>query len=318
MRYPTKQLLILIAIAFLVLSSATGKAQAVKGAFLYTLSNFTGPLPYNWAKVSVDGKRSETYVLYQNNIRVFNENGMEIYRFGDDLELGHIVDVAINEEGDILLLSYEISGTELKYSITRCNFRGEPKSKIEMKNLPEEFSKFSPGRMVYHNGDLYLASLMGMKVVVTDSEGNFKDGYDDIEALAQIDEKEKGNVEMVGFSVDKEGNILFTIPSLFKAYKLSLDRKVTSFGRPGGAPGRFGIIAGIVSDEEGNYLVVDKLKCTVMVFDKNQNFLTEFGNRGFKPGNLIAPDDIAIDQNGRIYVTQSRRRGVSVFKIIYN
>ncbi len=284
----------------------------VRGAFLYNLSDFTGTIPYNWARVFIDRERNESYVLYQNFFRVFNENGMEIYRFGDDIDLGHIVDAAVDGDGNILMLSYKMS----EYSITRANFRGEPIGRIEIKNLPPEFSKFLPNRMIYQAGNLYFASLGGLRAVVTDSDGNFKYGFDMV-AVLQLEEKERADNEMVGFSVDREGNILFTIPVLFKAFKLSPDKKLTSFGRPGGAPGRFGVIAGIVTDKMGNYLVVDKLKCVVSVFDRETNFLTEFGYRGFMPGNLIAPDDIAIDDKGKIYVTQSRNRGVSVFQLTY-
>jgi hypothetical protein len=109
MKYLIKHLL--IAIVFLFVSSITLEAQPVRGNYLYTLSNFTGPIPYSWPRVVVDEKRNEIYVLYQNFIRVFNENGMEIYRFGDDLDLGHIVDVAIDWDGNIFLLSYKDKGS---------------------------------------------------------------------------------------------------------------------------------------------------------------------------------------------------------------
>jgi hypothetical protein len=312
MRYLTKQSVILTAIIFLALASATANAQPVKGAFLYSLSNFTGTIPYNWSRVVVDRERSEAYVLYQNTLRIFNESGMEIYKFGDDLDLNQIVDVAVNQNGDILLLAYRESGAE----IIRCNFRGEPKSKIEAKNIPNEFSKFSPSRMVYQHGNLYLVSLMEMRVVIMDDQGNFKKAYD-LLPLLELEEKDRGSMEIVGFNVDKEGNMLFTVPVLFKACVLSPDGKLTWFGRPGSTSGRFNVVAGIVKDSRGDYLVVDKLKCAVMVFDKDFNFLTQFGYRGSRPGNLIAPDDIAIDNNDRIYVTQAARRGVSVFKLTY-
>jgi hypothetical protein len=52
-----------------------------------------------------------------------------------------------------------------------------------------------------------------------------------------------------------------------------------------------------------------------MVFDKDFNFLTEFGMRGARPENLIIPSGIAIDKEDRIYVAQGRRRGVSVFAL---
>lgn len=309
--------LILLIAALILLSVWTPISEAKVGAtFLYNLSDFTGTVPFTWTRVSVDRERDEIYVLYQNNIRVFNASGMEVYRFGDDLDLGQIIDIAIDKEGNILLLSYTTSGSETKYSIHICNYRGEPTLVTELKDLPPKFARFSPNRMVYRNGNLYFVSLLGLEVVVTDPDGNFKNGYD-LFPLLELEEKDRGNIEISGFSVDKDGNVLFTIAVLFKAYVLSPDGKLASFGRPGGAPGRFNIVAGIVADSEGNYLIADKLKSAVMVFDKKYNFVTQFGYRGSNPGNLVVPDDIAIDKQDRVFVTQARKRGVSVFKITH-
>jgi len=315
MKYLTKQLLIVI--AFLFVSSVITEAQPVRGNYLYTLSNFTGPIPYNWSRVVVDEKRNEIYVLYQNFIRVFNEHGMEIYNFGDDLDLGHTVDVAIDREGNIFLLSYKDSGQGNELTITKCDYKGEPQSKIELKNLPPEFSGFGPNRMVFHKDYLYFASQSSLVVVVTDTNGVFKEGYN-ILPLLELEEKEKQGAQMAGFSVDKNGNILFTIPPLFRVYKLSPNRELSAFGKPGGAPGKFNIVSGIVSDSKGNIVVVDKLKCSILVYDKNFNFLTQFATRGYRRENLIAPDDIGIDKNDRIYVTQSSKRGVNVYRLSYN
>jgi len=306
------RLVILLATLFLLAFSVPATA-AFKASFLYSLSDFTGRIPYNWARVSVDNERSEIYVLYQNTLRIFNESGMEVHRFGDDLDLGYIVDVAVDRSGDIFLLSYKGSAS----SIVRCNYRGEPKSEIELKNLPPEFSGFSPTRMICQDGHFYLENHGDLRIIVIDHEGNFKRGYDLI-PLLELEEKDRGNMDIAGFGVDKEGNILLTVPVLFKACILSPDGKLTWFGRPGSTSGRFNVVAGIVRDSKGNYLVVDKLKCAVMVFDKDFKFITQFGYRGLKPDNLIAPDDIVIDSNDKIYVTQSRRRGVSVFKLTFN
>ncbi len=309
---------ILIYSALIILMGQSFSAQAaVKGAFVYNLSDFTGTIPYSWPRVVADKERNEIYVLYQNTVRVFNEFGMEIYRFGDDLDLGQVVDVAVDKNGDIFLLAFKQSGGEARGEIIRCNFRGEPKSRMELRNMPSELSNFFPNRMVYQDGNFYLASLMGLNIVVADPQGNFKKGYD-LFSLLELEEKDRGNVEMIGFSVDREGNILFTVPTLFRACILSPDGKLNWFGRPGSASGRFNIIAGMVRDSKGNYLVVDKLKCAVMVFDQNFKFITQFSERGYKPGYLIAPDDIAIDNGDRIYVTQVARKGVSVFRLVYN
>lgn len=306
---------LLILVLCICAFSTPGIASGVKGSFAYRLSSFSGAVPFNWARVFIDRDKDETYVLYQSTIRIFDKNGMEIYSFGDDLNLGAIVDAATDKDGNIMLLTYTYDAKKT-FSINVVNYRGEPVSTISVKGLPAEWSGFSPNRILFQKGDIYLASLTGMQVAVFDQSGNFKNGYD-LASILKLDEKDKADNIIGGLSLDSEGDILFTIPTLFKAYIVTPDRKATSFGRPGGAPGRFAVVAGIVSDDKGHYLVVDKLKCVVSVYDKDFNFIEEFGFRGDKPGNLIAPDEIAIDGQNRIYVTQSRGRGVNVYRLDY-
>lgn len=305
--------LIIVLTVFFVLTLSSPAMAAFKASFMFSLSDFTGRIPYSWVRVSVDEERNEVYVLNQNSLRIFNEAGMEIHRFGDDLDLGHIADMAVEPSGDILLLAYKESRGE----IINCNYRGIPKSTLRLSNLPDEFSKFAPNRMIYRQGNLYFLSSIEMKIVITDSQGFFKKGYDLI-PLLEREEKDRGNMEVNGFSVDWEGNILFTVSTLFRACILSPEGKIGWFGRPGSVPGKFNIVGGITKDSKGNYLVVDKLKCAIMVFDKNFKFITQFGYRGLKPDNLIIPNDIVIDNKDRIYVTQAGKRGISVFKLNYN
>jgi hypothetical protein len=300
-------------IVFVVMGISISAKANVKATFLYSLCDFTGKIPYSTTRICVDKQFGEIYVIYENSLTIFNQAGVEIYHFGEDLDVGQIVDLAVDQNGDLLLLTIKDS----KPALVRCNYRGEPKSRKELKNLPPEFSDFVANRLVYHGGSLYLASVGGMKIVIADPEGNFKKGYDLI-PLLELKEADRANMQIFGFSVDGDGDILFTIPVLFKAFILSNGGKISWFGKPGGAPGKFNIVSGIVRDSKGNFLVVDRLKCAVMIFDKKFDFLTQFGYRGLKPGNLIAPDDIAIDSKDRIYVTQGRRRGVSVFKLTYN
>jgi len=321
MRYLTKQLLILIAIAFLALSSGTAKAQSVKGTFLYSLSNFTGAIPYSWVELALDKEKNEVYVCdgSDRSVRIFNENGMEVYNFGEDSDLGNIniTHLAVDKDGNILLLSYKHDVKGTSYSIIRCNFRGEVISRFEPHDLPSDFSGFLPIRIIYREGRLYLVDKNLMKVAVTDMSGAYLDGYD-LAALLRFDEKKRADTGIVGFSVDKEGNIFFTIPVQFQAYKVTPDHKIVAFGQRGSAPGKFNIVGGIATDDKGYLYLTDTLRCVVMIFDKDFKFLKEFGYRGYGPENLIAPMELTVDNRDRIYVSQSARRGVSVFKITYN
>jgi hypothetical protein len=292
------------------LAAVAGPSQAqVHGTFLYSLSNFDGRLAYDWPRVSVDQERDEVFVLYQNIVRIFNATGMETFSFGDDLTLGHVLDVTVDGAGDILLLSSR-NGQPL---VTRCDFRGVPIGEFQVRNLPDGLA-FGANRLVFRNGLLYFGALDAARVVVTDADGDFREVID-LAPLLELGDRQPVDVQLVGFSVDQGGSIYFTIPVLFSAYRLSPDRKLESFGRPGSAPGRFGVIAGIVADSRGRVFVADKLKSVVMVFDKTLTFLAEFGYRGLGPANLVVPSELAIDGRDRLYVTQARKRGVSVFAL---
>jgi len=287
---------------------------SVEVSFAYSLSDFSGPVPYNWANICADEKRNEIYVvdLRERDVRIFNEKGMEVYRFGDGGSLGNVVAVAVENSGNILALS---KGS-VKYSIRRYDFRGEPLEDLELANLPSQFSGFSPDCMLFKNEHLYLADTVSMKIIVTDGNGMFQNGYD-LYTILEIQEKKKIGTEIGGFNIDGDGNMLFTVPVLFSAYTLSLDGKVQGFGTPGSAPGRFGVVGGIASDKEGNIYVADRLRSVVLVFDKQFKFQKEFGYRGEMPDNLISPTNLVLDVEDKLYVSQFKSRGVSVFQITY-
>ena len=297
-----------------LLTAAMG-AGNVNVSFLYNLSDFSGPVLLDWPNVYVDKQRDEIYVAdtETRTIRVFNENGMEVHHFGDDGSLGTIIDMTVDSNGNIIALSKTVIKTE----IILCNFRGEQISQIALKNLPPDFSPFHPDRIIYREGRLYLAATGLLKIAVADRNGLFEHGYD-VAAILGVSDTKRGETDISGFTLDREGNMLFTIPVLFSAYRLLPDSRIEVFGKSGSAPGQFGIVAGIATDEKGYIYISDRLKSVVMVFDNAFEFQSEFGYRGYRPGNIIVPNDIDIDNAGRVYVTQAGERGVSVFKISYN
>ena len=312
-KYKLVLFILMISVLQPALSSPEAMAE-VDATFLYTLSDFNGPIPYNWVSISVDRERNEIYVAdpKERDVTVFNEAGMEIYRFGDDGSLGSIMDAVVEKDGRILVLSRMVSGN----SIILCNFRGEPLAELELKKFPSDFSGFSPNRLVCRQGLLYLLDADTMKIAVTDVNGVFQRGYS-VSPLIDVPQDKLEQTDMEGFSVDPRGNMLFTIPVKFSAYRLSPDGEITGFGRPGGGPGRFNVVGGIVADDRGYYYVADRLKSAVLIFDKDFQFQGQFGYRGSRPDNLIGPKNLALDGEGRLYVSQLRSRGVSVFKITY-
>jgi hypothetical protein len=317
MKYrPVKNLLSLATAAVVLLLLCPANAGAtINASYLYTFSDFTGKIPYSWPKLSSDQENGEIYVINQGVVSVFNYVGMEIYRFGDDSALGTITDVAAEPNGKILVLSTNLQGPNT-FSVLRCNFRGELQDTLKLTGFPPEFSDLHPGRLIYRNGYLYLADSMARKIVVTDPQGAFVDGYD-VGAILKKEEKPGDTNEISGFNVDKDGNMLLTVPTMFTAYRLSRDHKAESFGSPGNIDGKFNIVGGIASDDRGFIYVADLLKSVVMVYDSQFNFQMQFGHRGEEHGSLYTPQQIEV-LNDKVFVNQARSKGVSVFRMVYD
>jgi DNA-binding beta-propeller fold protein YncE len=287
----------------------------VKIAYLHTLANFNGPLLTQWGNIYVDRERGETYIIDSNarDVKIYNANGMETFVFGDTGNLGIVYDLTVDANGDIVIISTK-DGTP---DIVRCNYRGEPKETVALTDLPDDFSSFSPKRIVHQNGKLFLADTSGLRIAVTDMNGMFQRGYD-IAPMIDVADSKRSEKEMTGFNVDGKENMFFTISVLFQAFRVSPEGKLVGFGHAGSGPGAFGVVSGIVSDDRGYIYVTDKLKSVVLVFDdRNFDFQTEFGYRGNRPHNLIVPNDIDIDSNGNVYVSQGANRGISVFRALY-
>lgn len=294
-----------------ILAPALVAASAPRGLKLeyqYNLATVAGDIHTSAAGLNYDRQTFEIFVTGYGQVRVFNAAGMETYRFGDDGALGSIYGVAALEDGDLLVLGYR----DDKPGLLRCNFRGEVIEAVALTGVPEAFRGMRPNAIVYQDGRVYLADLAQMRVVLVDRGGKYLASYDLADRIAVADKR--ADHGMNGFGVDRDGSMLFTVAPLFKAFVVSLSGQVRSFGRPGSAPGSFGIVAGIGSDARGRYYVADSLKCAVLVFDSNLSFVAEFGTRGYRPGQLLGPTSVAV-AGDRVFISQNGARGVAVYQV---
>ena len=189
-----------------------------------------------------------------------------------------------------------------------------------IKQAPEQFSGFSPDRMEYQQGRFYLLDSSGLQIVIINTDGVFQQGYDltsKFEALADEQDPEKKktlSLDISGFSVGSDASIYLTAPTLFSAFRMYPDGSLDMFGTSGSGPGKFGVVSGIVADNQGNIYVADRLRSVVMIFDSNFIFQGEFGYRGDQAGDMIVPDDLALDQEGKkVFVSQAAKKGVGVY-----
>lgn len=298
----------ILAIALLLATARGPDPGAFEATYLHSLSTSFGPLPFSAAGLSYDPDHRELYVTGDGPVRVFNESGMEVYAFSDSPEFALIRGIGALEDGSLLAFAQRHG----RMALLRCSFRGEFLEEIVPRDVPAQLAGFKPSVMRYADGKIYLADQTQMTVQVLDATGRFLTAYDIAEKLGEQENRAK--LGLRGFSVDREGNLLFTIQPLFRAYVMSPSGEIRSFGTKGSAPGKFNVVGGITRDGAGNYYVADVLKSAILVFDPEFNFLKEFGYRGGRPGSLAAPEEI-VAVGDKLFVSNRGRRGVSVFRV---
>ncbi len=296
------------------LSAVPALSEPADVVYRHDLADFTGTIPTSDARVVVDPARSEVYTLYGNEVRVFNDAGMEIHRFAIDLETGRLLDLAVEDGGDLLLLVYESGAGEgaKNWSLVRADFRGRPSGTLALER-PESVEPFLPNRLFLRNGKVWLLSQGQMRVAVWGRDASFERVLD-LAALAGLPDDRRASAEVSGFDVGADGTVVFAIPVQFRVHAIDPDGKVRSFGKAGSAAGNFGVLGDVVLDREGNLFVSDRLRGLVMVFRPDFRFLREFG-RTANNAWLARPGAMALDPAGRLFVSQVRNRGVAVFAI---
>jgi len=286
-------------------------SQAFSASYLYPLATPSGSLKTSAATLIPDPFNKELYVVAEGLVHVFNTSGMEVYEWPQDEELGSVTSVAPMEDGDILVLR-RMAGRSF---LVRCNYRGNIVALVPVDGLQAETDAgFDPSNILYGKGKLYVADLWNKrKVLVVDLAAGKVTSTIDLAAKFGL-EGASADYGVDAISMDERGNLYFAVAPLFKVFVMTPEGSTRSFGRSGSAPGKFGIVKGVTSDDAGRIYVTDILKSAVIVFEPDFKFIGEFGYRGQHPGSLLSPRDL-VYSDGKLFVSQQARRGVAVYQI---
>ena len=85
-------------------------------------------------------------------------------------------------------------------------------------------------------------------------------------------------------------------------------------GTMGREPGQFGFVTDIVEDSEGNYFIGEYGDYDrVQKFTHEGDFLLQWGTHGSEPGQFRRPQNMAIDEQDRIWIVDACNHRIQVF-----
>ena len=119
-----------------------------------------------------------------------------------------------------------------------------------------------------------------------------------------------------GLSIDRQGRLLVADTHYYRVLIYSPEGRLlkTLGGVQGQKPGQFGLVTDAVQDSQGNYYVAEYGEFDrIQKFDSTGRFLLEWGGHGSEPGRFLRPQNLAIDQDDRIWVADACNHRIQVF-----
>lgn len=303
-------ILILACISVLCVDTSAHAAFSIRTEYLYDLQ---GPTKDSHLRsqngILCDFQRNEIYVVDTGNrcVRIFGKEGVQIFEFGSNGELGIPLGVAINSLGDIYVLQGGFGGTQIDI----FDFRGKYLSKLEPVGLPENETCDPTNIAIDSHDNIYISDQKHACIYAFDRDGQFR-----FKILPEMSEKDRGEVIFGNLRVGKDDSLYLPISTLGTVYMFdSQGQYVRDIGMQGGGPGKLAFPVDVVVDKNGRFLVLDKMRHCISVYDNEGRYLTEFGGMGRGPGWFYFPSALEIDRYGRIYVSQKLDDKVQVLKL---
>lgn len=141
-------------------------------------------------------------------------------------------------------------------------------------------------------GNVYVADTGNRRIQKFDSQGEF---------LLTWSGEEENFVEPLAVIVTSQGQVFVLDSEPGWIYRFTADGE--PLGRFGGPEAQLFHPRGMAIDAQDNIYIADTGGCRLIKYDVQGNRLTQFGEKGSGPGQLLEPIDVAIGPGGDLYVT---------------
>ncbi len=157
------------------------------------------------------------------------------------------------------------------------------------------------------NGNVYVTDTSNDRVQIFDGDGNFIRKWGEFGYAA-------GQLSNPRDILVKNG-IVYITDDGDRVQKFDVDGNYIAWDQPGIENYSFSVPLGMTADNEHIY-IADSENHRIVKFTSDGEFVTVFGEKGTNPGFLNTPVDLALDSDGKIYVSDKLNNRIQVFEKI--
>ena len=261
-------------------------------------------------QIRYDRNHQEYYVADTGNDRVviLDENGLNDFEFAAKDIFHAPTDIAVASDGKIFILGSMVGGRRIQV----FDYNGEYRHPFTIKGNPDGDTPDIVSMAIDEQDIIYLLDNRQKQVLICDLTGRL---LSDIQLFTEMDSKER-NEQSLGNLYISDDQIYVPAPMVGSVYCYNTDGTfVKMIGQKGGAYGELSFPVAICKDSQGNYLVLDKHRYTIVGYDSQGMPMGEFGGKGVGPGWFYHPNSMIIDSSDRIWVAQIFLNRIQVLQL---
>jgi len=273
--------------------------------YLYSITGQQGNVLERPVGVAV-GPDGRVYVVDfgKHRISVFTNAGRFLFSFNetDDGVLRNPVHLAI-KNGELYVTDRR------KQAIFIYDLEGKFKRRYEAKNEPDY--QWGPLAITFAGDGSLRATDVGKsdlhRLQYFSADGSRTATIGKTVQTTSLEEAPGGFYFPDGIAVSKDGRVFVSDGDNRRVQVFSPTGEFRYFIDTSGVP------RGVAIDAKQRLYVVDAIAHSIDIYNLAGKRLSQFGSQGFGPGQFNYPNDLAIDQRGRIYVSDRENNQVQVW-----
>jgi hypothetical protein len=261
-------------------------------------------------QIRYDRNHQEYYISDTGNDRIvfLDENGLNAFEFSAKDIFHAPIDVAISSDGKMFVLGSLTGGK----CVQVFDYNGDYLYPFTIAGNPDNSAIDIVSLAIDEQDIIYILDNHQQKVLICDLTGRW---MSDIRLLTEMDPKEREEQALGNLYLSND-QIFVPAPMVGSVYCYDKDGSfVKMIGQKGSAYGELSFPVAISKDSQGNYLVLDKHRYTIVGYDDQGMPIGEFGGKGAGPGWFYHPNSMIIDTSDRIWVAQIFLNRIQVLQL---